>query len=261
MLQDCRDAAAITDKESEILMDALMLSGEQTLADLPWLSLSDEALGGIMHHLLPPNQVHGKAVAAMRVLELKLQALSSPASSQYVHCLIKAGAPAACSSPPTATWEHAEDLLLPHTEPLHSLNSALPRAYIAVLGMPLVVYTEELRSSSLAALSVTGRHHGSLLAQHMLQQVLVAASLNAVQAEVCLKILRSCTQDSQLPRLMLTLTAQQPDWGGLWNERTVAVMQCLMQLRPAIPEVNQSHQADLCPASSSIASTWLDLTV
>ena len=124
MLQGSNDAAAITDNESEILLNALMLSGEQTLADLPWLSLSDEAHGGILHHLLPPKQVHGKAVAAMRVLELKLQALSSPASSQFVQCLIKARAPAAHSSPPTATWEHAGDLLLPHTEPFHSLNTA-----------------------------------------------------------------------------------------------------------------------------------------
>jgi hypothetical protein len=124
MLQGSNDAAAITDNESETLLYALMLSGEQTLADLPWLSLSDEALGGILHHLLPPKQVHGKAVAAMRVLELKLQALSSPASKQFVQCLIKAGAPAAHSSPTTATWEHAGDLLLPHTEPFHSLNTA-----------------------------------------------------------------------------------------------------------------------------------------
>jgi len=52
-----------------------------------------------------------------------------------------------------------------------------------------------------------GKDHGSLLGQHVLLDVLVGAALNAAQVEVCLTVLKGCSQDRQLPALLLTLTS------------------------------------------------------
>lgn len=84
------------------------------------------------------------------------------------------------------------------------------------------------------------------MAQSVLLEVLTGPTLNAAQAEVCLKVLKNC-RDGQLPALLLKLTAKHPGWGALWSEHTVTVLQCLVQLSPSIRRVCSMYQASVCP--------------
>ena len=98
------------ESDSDILLKALISGGERALAGLPLLKLSDEALWSLMKQLLPWHQVQHRALAALRLLQLKLQTLVSPASSLFVQCLTDAGDAVVPQSHTLATWQQAPRL-------------------------------------------------------------------------------------------------------------------------------------------------------